>query len=728
MLPEVHEGCSLYGTGVTQGRPLDLGKSEIGTKDTPAHFSHLDADDHTARLQWLQAQKVVLWDEQDKRGWLVNGVSALLHLLRAWVEEIRSGDFASYFLLNPGCFTEADIPDQTASAVHFLMNERNLKLQLYRGEKTTFKDQVNRYYNLLEQMIAQHDVNSNECCPSRAKPSSERPRRLLEGWSFADIIDGERSLTARVANLPIEGRTWTDFQRRACKVVLFGGGFGDLIRNSQESIDCSGAHTSAGPCPSMQVPKSSYYLAALVRDIPGLSQTSHAGDEKHTTHVGSGLSWHNPSRHVFAECRCSVPASNLNRSGGQELDNYVQVLLPNDVSSEFPFSQKISRRATNNDAVIFGHNSSFSWIFRDFGDPELGDPFTAMDIDHVQSPRHDSGYTSPSTASRSEKEQELQIGIVCALPKELKAVWALLDCAYRNKDCNNPMVLGHLGGHSVVAAGLPFGMYGTQAAASAASRLAQTFPQLKFTFLIGIAGGIPSAKTDIRLGDVVVGLSANSKYPGLIQYDAGKIRNGVIELKTPSLRMPPNFVKNVIGMMMADPQGSTESILDHIDKITQQHPEYKNPGPEYDVLFKPNEEPTGNDCDLAPERCTCEKVQNRAPRPSPVPMVHYGTIATGDSVIKDASVRDGFSARHNAICVEMEAAGIATEMDCLVIRGICDYADCHKNDLWQEYAAATAAAYAKYLLMEMSTETQSRKRKHSFVVDTPHAKLPRLGR
>jgi len=34
----------------------------------------------------------------------------------------------------------------------------------------------------------------------------------------------------------------------------------------------------------------------------------------------------------------------------------------------------------------------------------------------------------------------------------------------------------------------------------------------------------------------------------------------------------------------------------------------------------------------------------------------------------------------------------------LVIRGICDYADSHKNKRWQPYAAATAAAYAKELL------------------------------
>ncbi|KAM7186285.1 hypothetical protein V8F33_011881 [Rhypophila sp. PSN 637] len=37
-------------------------------------------------------------------------------------------------------------------------------------------------------------------------------------------------------------------------------------------------------------------------------------------------------------------------------------------------------------------------------------------------------------------------------------------------------------------------------------------------------------------------------------------------------------------------------------------------------------------------------------------------------------------------------------LKCLVIRGICDYADSHKNEEWQGYAAMAAAVYAKELL------------------------------
>jgi hypothetical protein len=49
----------------------------------------------------------------------------------------------------------------------------------------------------------------------------------------------------------------------------------------------------------------------------------------------------------------------------------------------------------------------------------------------------------------------------------------------------------------------------------------------------------------------------------------------------------------------------------------------------------------------------------------------------------------------------MEAAGIMDEIPCLVVRGICDYADTHKQDGWHHYAAAVAAAYGKAILLKI---------------------------
>jgi hypothetical protein len=67
-------------------------------------------------------------------------------------------------------------------------------------------------------------------------------------------------------------------------------------------------------------------------------------------------------------------------------------------------------------------------------------------------------------------------------------------------------------------------------------------------------------------------------------------------------------------------------------------------------------------------------------------------------VVKDPAVRDALKKDMHVLCVEMEAAGLMDSFPCLIIRGICDYADSHKNKQWQPYAAAVAAAYMKELL------------------------------
>ncbi|KAI9764071.1 MAG: hypothetical protein M1840_008875 [Geoglossum simile] len=87
-------------------------------------------------------------------------------------------------------------------------------------------------------------------------------------------------------------------------------------------------------------------------------------------------------------------------------------------------------------------------------------------------------------------------------------------------------------------------------------------------------------------------------------------------------------------------------------------------------------------------------------------MVHYGTIASGNQVMRDGVVRDKVSlALGGVLCFEMEAAGLMNSFPCLVIRGICDYADSHKNKRWQTYAAGTAAACAKEVLLLIPATT-----------------------
>jgi hypothetical protein len=85
-------------------------------------------------------------------------------------------------------------------------------------------------------------------------------------------------------------------------------------------------------------------------------------------------------------------------------------------------------------------------------------------------------------------------------------------------------------------------------------------------------------------------------------------------------------------------------------------------------------------------------------------VVHYGTIASSNQVMRDGVTRDRVSSELGSVlCFEIGAAGLMNSFPCLVIRGICDYADSHKNKRWQPYAAATAAVYTKEVLSVIPT-------------------------
>lgn len=84
------------------------------------------------------------------------------------------------------------------------------------------------------------------------------------------------------------------------------------------------------------------------------------------------------------------------------------------------------------------------------------------------------------------------------------------------------------------------------------------------------------------------------------------------------------------------------------------------------------------------------------------PTIHYGLIASADQLMKDALIRDRLTAEKGVLCFEMEAAGLMNHFPCLVIRGIYDYVDSHKNKEWQGYAAIVAAVYARDLLYRLT--------------------------
>lgn len=318
---------------------------------------------------------------------------------------------------------------------------------------------------------------------------------------------------------------------------------------------------------------------------------------------------------------------------------------------------------------------------------------------------HDSTVSNSKRARLYDNGREkYTVGWISALPLEMKAARAMLDeihdhCEYHPTD-NNTYIFGSIAGHNCVLACLPAGIYGTTSATIVGNEMRHSFPNMQFCLLVGVAGGAPTENADIRLGDVIVSIPT-ARYNGVVQYDYGKTTaNGEFEY-TGNLNKPPSVLLNTISRIRAELKKDIDVCISKlVSDMLQRHPEigeeYSHRGQERDILFEPEYEHLQGQATC--ENCDQQRVRRRPLRASSDPTIHYGTIASGNQVIKHARTRDKFSSELGNLCFEMEAAGLMDVFPSLVIRGICDYSDSHKNKDWQGYAAATASAFAKQLL------------------------------
>jgi nucleoside phosphorylase len=301
--------------------------------------------------------------------------------------------------------------------------------------------------------------------------------------------------------------------------------------------------------------------------------------------------------------------------------------------------------------------------------------------------------------------EDYDVAWICALPLEMAAATFMLDETYGRlpqlANDENTYTLGKICGYNVVVACLPTGVCGTIAAATVVGQIRLTFPNIRFGLMVGIGGGVPSEKVDIRLGDVIVSKPTGTS-GGVVQYDSGKtISSGRFE-QTGSLNQPPQMLLTAISQLQSTNliNKKNHSISDILSDIFDKNPDMSSefflPPPQHDRLF--DAEYDHPECEDTCVRCDKKYLVDRRPRALYEPRVHYGLIASGNQVIKHGKTRDRLAKEHGIICFEMEAAGLMNQLPCLVIRGICDYSDSHKNKRWQGYAALTAAAYAKALL------------------------------
>ncbi|KAK2788362.1 hypothetical protein FQN52_006686 [Onygenales sp. PD_12] len=299
---------------------------------------------------------------------------------------------------------------------------------------------------------------------------------------------------------------------------------------------------------------------------------------------------------------------------------------------------------------------------------------------------------------------DYQIGWMCAIFSEMAAARSMLDAIHpdlpNRRDDRNSYLLGNIGPHNIAIACLPAGVYGTTSATSVAIQMRSSFRRIRFCLMVGVGGGAPRPGIDIRLGDVVVS-QPTPGYGGVIPYDHGKAVTESQLVPTGTLNKPPEVLLIAVSRLRATHALEESRIQTFYNEAIERYPRWgeiaRYPGKDEDKLFMPEYSHTGSETDC--EQCDGSRVHQRPSRSENQTRIFYGLIASANQIMRNAGKRDKLARDYGILCFEMEAAGLMDIFPCLIIRGICDYSDSHKNKQWQGYAAMTAAAYAKELLL-----------------------------
>ncbi|KAH8906918.1 hypothetical protein BR93DRAFT_927743 [Coniochaeta sp. PMI_546] len=361
---------------ISGGDPVGVSASfVIGKKDKGIFSGALGG--YTSRLKFIAKQYVVLYDLGDRRAWLVDGLSALLHLVRASLEHDQRDVFNSFFLYKQGQIKEclASMHGLDAAAA-VLFNPENYSLKLYTESEDTWDEETERQHNgaqgtetvkeviskrkvtyyclrdkvlevfsLLEKMIDHlNNVQSEGGVGFRLRGT---PRNILEGFDFMDVATSNAPLRPHMIKLNIceSGRGWTDLLRSIQAITLFGKGFGELISPSTSNVidpPCDGCGYG------ISLPIGRDYLATCVSLVERIL-TTRGSTESVPWCLADDIYWHTPGA-LFDPCQCA------HASKGSKPRDRVQVLLPSTYPKLWGRGFASPTNLESQGAVIFSHN------------------------------------------------------------------------------------------------------------------------------------------------------------------------------------------------------------------------------------------------------------------------------------------------------------------------------------------------------------------------------------
>ncbi|KAI5205800.1 hypothetical protein E4T39_02783 [Aureobasidium subglaciale] len=356
-----------------------------------------------------------------------------------------------------------------------------------------------------------------------------------------------------------------------------------------------------------------------------------------------------------------------------------------------------------------------------------------------------------------------QVAVVCALPEERDAVENAMTKDYKSEGHmygkapgdDNHYTTGELGGKPIVLA-VPSNM-GTVNTRHLVVNMRHSFPNLQYVFVVGIAGGAPFRydkstdkweRSDINLGDVIISTQ-------VIGYDFGAELDNGFKRKTAVEDVLPRASTLIASFLNGFKTGKSKAFMRVLETtkadIGAWGNKYERPSPETDRVYSSvhrHKHRGENECEKC-NRCTdwymavCEQALGTSCdaldcvpdhiKEARDANIHFGRVASGNAVMKSAHRRDILIREENCIAFEMEGAGTWDGVGTIVVKGVVDYADGHKNKTWRKYPAARAALCAKALIWEIELADLPRSRyterlpsDNLSFVQTSQAQLPPL--
>lgn len=390
-LPQAGQDCVLTNDSVSFGRLITSDHPHL----LPAEWqtTHVGRIGYPDILRYLSQNFVLLWDTCDQRGWLVNGINALLHLLRASLSFDARDSVGLDFILRPTNLREPSQPHSAKAARQFLSDPSNLleKISVVRAKLQTsldhpdsdpneyelLTDRMEQYYHVLEKAL----TYSKKLQTIPDGKSKFKAGCRLEGWDLVDLVTKNEPVIARTAELPHEVHGWLDLVRSIGVATVFGQGLGEIIRPSPQNC-----------CEYWSIlPKRKHYVAANVVDVKQIMELNGDPGAEPRLLAGSVL-WHHPST-AFGNCGCEEPGGLNTRIVQQPCSTRRVCLCPTIDQSKFDLTDH------ENGAVVFGYNAAYGPLPVEELDAEFEDSGLGTSI--VEITTNESDLTANSTFSQS---------------------------------------------------------------------------------------------------------------------------------------------------------------------------------------------------------------------------------------------------------------------------------------------------------------------------------------